>query len=90
MKERIEKLENIGFYTLSNKRAKNIAEKGIQTPVSRCEIILTDKCNFHCVYCRGIKKELKGELTFKEVKEIVDKMKLLSEDIKGVVVDEIL
>lgn len=73
MNERIEKLEDIGFYTLSNKRAKNVAEKGIQTPLSRCEIILTDKCNFHCVYCRGIKKELKGELTFKEAKEIVNK-----------------
>lgn len=44
------KLEDIGFYTLSDARAKNAS---IDTPLWRCEVILTDRCNFKCPYCRG-------------------------------------
>ena len=45
------KLEDIGFYTLSDKRAENTSE---QSPLWRCELLLTDKCNFNCPYCRGM------------------------------------
>ena len=55
----IEKLEDIGFYTLSDNRAKNVSWT---SPLSRCEMILTDKCNFNCLYCRGPKTEWEGEL----------------------------
>ena len=49
-------LDNIGFYTLTNKRAKN---SNSQSNLMRCEILLTPKCNLHCPYCRGLnKKEL--------------------------------
>src|SRR5271157_5350514 len=63
------KLEDIGFYTLSDKRAK---EASITSDLQRCELILTDRCNFKCQYCRGIKQELQGDLTLQEAKDIVD------------------
>jgi len=44
-------LEKIGFYTLSNKRA---ASSSVTSNLSRCELILTGKCNFNCPYCRHI------------------------------------
>lgn len=63
------KLENIGFYTLCDERAKNVTEK---TPLWRCELILTDKCNFKCPYCRGVKPEYSGSLSFEEAAKVVD------------------
>lgn len=42
-------LKSIGFYTLNDERAKNT---GIDKPLARCELILTDKCTFKCPYCR--------------------------------------
>lgn len=44
-------LEDIGFYTLSDKRCKNASAT---SPLMRCELILTDKCNFKCPYCRKL------------------------------------
>lgn len=44
------KLDDIGFYTLSNKRAKEVS---ILSPLWRCELLLTGLCNFKCPYCRG-------------------------------------
>lgn len=58
------KLENIGFYTLSNHRAKNVSTK---SPIWRLEIILTDRCNFNCSYCRGLKEDLRGNFDLKQV-----------------------
>lgn len=63
------KLEDIGFYTLSDNRAKNSSEK---SDLKRCEIVLTDKCNFKCPYCRGPIKELEGETEFKEASYVID------------------
>lgn len=63
------KLEDIGFYSLSDERAKNVS---LSSDLQRCEIILTDRCNFKCEYCRGIKKELQGDLTLDEAKHVVD------------------
>jgi cyclic pyranopterin phosphate synthase len=62
-------LENIGFYTLSDKRAKSVSW---DSDLQRCELILTDRCNFNCLYCRGIKSELKGDLSFEHAKEVID------------------
>jgi len=45
------KLEDIGFYTLSDSRAEYATEK---TPLTRCELILTGRCNFKCPYCRAV------------------------------------
>ena len=45
------KLEQIGFYTLSDQRAANASEF---SNLSRCEILLTGRCNFHCPYCRSV------------------------------------
>jgi len=53
------KLEEIGFYTLSNERAKAVTW---HSPLQRCELILTDRCNFNCPYCRGIEQQYRGDL----------------------------
>ncbi len=45
------KLEQIGFYTLSDERCCNASAT---SPISRCEIVLTARCNFKCPYCRHI------------------------------------
>jgi molybdenum cofactor biosynthesis enzyme MoaA len=57
------KLENIGFYTLSDERAKNSSE---ETPLWRCEMLLTDKCNFNCPYCQPLPEKARGTLPFDE------------------------
>jgi len=62
-------IDKIGFYTLSSKRAFNTS---VNSPLWRCELILTDKCNFKCPYCRGI-ENFKGDLSFDDAKEIVFK-----------------
>lgn len=46
------KLEKIGFYTLSDKRAK---ELNYNSSLKRAEILLNNVCNFNCVYCRDKK-----------------------------------
>ena len=63
------KLENIGFYTLSDARA---GQAGPDSPLWRAEIILTDKCNFSCPYCRGIAPEHQKSLTIDQVKTYID------------------
>lgn len=45
------KLEDIGFYTLSDERALN---SSVSSPLYRCELIVTKRCNFKCPYCRGL------------------------------------
>ena len=62
------KLENIGFYTMSDERCKNASAS---SPIWRAEILLTDRCNFKCPYCRGIKSEIQNDLPLKEVIEIL-------------------
>jgi molybdenum cofactor biosynthesis enzyme MoaA len=58
-------LEKIGFYTLSDHRA---AQASMFSPLWRCEMILTNKCNFNCPYCRGLRKDINRELSFDEAK----------------------
>jgi len=62
------KLEDIGFYTLSDQRAFNCSTK---TPLWRCELILTDKCNFRCPYCRGLRDDIKGTIPFEKASQIL-------------------
>lgn len=63
------KLEDIGFYTLSEDRVKNVTA---DTPMWRCELIITDKCNFKCPYCRGLRKDCQETMPLKKVKRILD------------------
>lgn len=45
------RLENIGFYTLNDNRA---ATADHTSRLSRCELVLTARCNFRCPYCRSV------------------------------------
>lgn len=68
------KLEDIGFYTLSDERALNASAT---SQMKRCEMIITEYCNFKCPYCRGLKSEIYGnrnikELSFDEIKRNID------------------
>lgn len=65
----MDKLENIGFYTLDDNRAMNTS---VVSPMWRCELILTDRCNFKCPYCRGI-EGFSGDLSFEDAKDMVQK-----------------
>ena len=64
------KLEKIGFYTLSDERVENTSET---SQMKRCEMIITEYCNFSCPYCRGLDSKIYGDrktkqLSLKEVK----------------------
>ncbi len=48
------KLEEIGFYTLADERARTASAV---SPLSRCELLLTKDCNFSCHYCRKLDGE---------------------------------
>lgn len=62
------KLEDIGFYTLSDERAKSASAS---TPIKRLEVLVTDRCNFRCPYCRGVRPELRGELSLDRFNEYI-------------------
>lgn len=63
------KLEEIGFYTLLDGRAR---QASMTSPLWRCELILTDKCNFNCTYCRGLRKDCRGVMPFDKAEEIIE------------------
>lgn len=68
------KLEEIGFYTLSDERADNV-RYGSQ--MKRCEMIINEYCNFKCPYCRGLGEEVfrdrkRKELSLEEMKRNID------------------
>lgn len=44
-------LEHIGFYTLSDQRAKS---SSATSRLQRGELLITGRCNFHCPYCRSV------------------------------------
>lgn len=67
-------LKEIGFYTLSDERALNTSET---SQMKRCEMIITEYCNFKCPYCRGLKDDIYGqrkikELSLSEIKHNID------------------
>ena len=75
------RLEDIGFYTLSDERARDVARYSygatcacdrIPSPLQRCELILTDRCNFRCEYCRGVKPQLRGDIPPASAKAILE------------------
>ena len=66
------KLDEIGFYTMSDERAMNASEK---TRIKRMEICLTDKCNFKCVYCRGVPELVKGNINFHDTLNLLELLK---------------
>lgn len=60
------RLEDIGFYTLSDARAANVTYK---TALQRCELLVTQRCNFNCPYCRKLEgQELTQEQAVKILK----------------------
>jgi MoaA/NifB/PqqE/SkfB family radical SAM enzyme len=61
-----QRLEDIGFYTLSDDRALNSSKT---SPLWRCEMLLTDACNFKCPYCRGMREDCVGFVPIKEASE---------------------
>lgn len=66
------KLEDIGFYTLSDSRAKNLSET---SPMQRCEMLVTPRCNFKCPYCRGFKsisEDCSEDINFDIAKEVLN------------------
>lgn len=68
------KLENIGFYTLSDQRA---ATSSVASQMKRCEMIITEYCNFKCPYCRGLDNSIYGDrpvkqLSLAEIKRNID------------------
>ena len=65
----IDKLENIGFYTLCDDRAANVSAT---SPMWRCEMIITDRCNFRCPYCRGLRSDCQGDMPTEKALEIVN------------------
>lgn len=58
------KLEEIGFYTLSDSRCKNTSDT---SQMKRCEMIITEYCNFKCPYCRGLRDDIYGDRTQKQL-----------------------
>jgi molybdenum cofactor biosynthesis enzyme MoaA len=58
-------LREIGFYTLSDERACNASEN---SQLTRCELVLTARCNFKCPYCRHIGGK---DMDYNEAKNIV-------------------
>lgn len=73
----IMKLEETGFYTLSDMRCRNVSST---SPIWRSEILLTDKCNFRCPYCRGMVN--KGDVEKDKLFTILDY--LFSERVKNI------
>ena len=63
------KLEEIGFYTLNDNRCKRTS---VDSQLMRCEIILTNLCNYHCPYCRGVRDDIKGTIPLEKAKYIID------------------
>lgn len=61
-------LSKIGFYTLSDERA---LKSSSTSPLWRCELILTDACNFKCVYCRGLREDISGTMPLTNALEVV-------------------
>lgn len=57
-------LDKIGFYTMSNSRACNAS---VHSQMQRCEMIITEHCNFHCPYCRGLDQQIYGARRIKQL-----------------------
>lgn len=74
-----QRLERIGFYTLSDERARTTS---VNSSLQRCELILGGSCNFRCGYCRGLSPYANRTLSLQEAKNIVRKW--ASHDLKNI------
>lgn len=63
------RLENIGFYTLSDERARTASGT---SPMQRCEVLITGVCNFKCPYCRGPREGAEGHISMESAFAIID------------------
>ncbi len=63
------KLEEIGFYTLCDDRA---AHSNGESPMWRCEMILTSACNFKCPYCRPLREDCRGTMPLERALYVLD------------------
>lgn len=61
-----DQLASIGFYTLEDERARRTS---VASPLWRCELLLTTRCNFHCTYCR---KRTGGDVRTETALSIID------------------
>lgn len=69
-KERvINKIDDIGFYTMSEDRINQISTT---SPMWRTELIVTDACNFKCGYCRGLKEEYREHLKLSRACQVME------------------
>lgn len=59
------RLEEIGFYTMEDRRVK---QASMFSPLWRCELVLTGRCNFYCSYCRGVGGE---DLSYEEAINVI-------------------
>ncbi len=64
-----DELKKIGFYTLEDDRARNVS---LVSPLWRCELLITSRCNFKCPYCRGMKPEDQGDIKLEDALHIID------------------
>jgi len=62
------KLEDIGFYTLCDERTDNLSPT---SPMWRCEMILTERCNFKCPYCRGLREGCQGDMPLDRASDVL-------------------
>lgn len=67
-------LNEIGFYSMYDERVINMSDT---SQMKRCEMIITEYCNFKCPYCRGLKTEIYGDrilkqLSLDEIKKNID------------------
>jgi len=67
-------LKEIGFYSLSDDRVNNLSNT---SQMKRCEMIITEYCNFSCPYCRGLDDSIYGDrklkqLSLSEIKQNID------------------
>lgn len=63
------RLDDIGFYTLSDERARCAS---VGSPLYRCELILTDRCNFKCPYCRGLQNIVSQDISYSTAIRTID------------------
>jgi len=61
------KLDQIGFYTLTDDRASQASDA---SPMWRGEILLTDRCNYKCVYCQGL--PVKNDIPIELATRVID------------------
>jgi molybdenum cofactor biosynthesis enzyme MoaA len=60
-------LDDIGFYTMTEERVRGLSDT---SPMWRCEVEITSRCNFRCPYCRGL--QAKGDLALNDVLDLID------------------